>query len=167
MSPKEALPALSFLGDGSDRSAFLSERSHQADPFDADLQLENHFPELAPWGSLLDRLEHDGRLLLRLNETLLEPGGQQRFDFAASEDLTAIGLPVRSLPPSVEHIFDAALEAEDAGRLEQAGLITEFTRQLADHLRRTAREPDLVPTTDDLNAVVDFCLQPRDVQRAK
>ena len=57
MSPKEALPALSFLGDGSDRSAFLSERSHQADPFDADLQLENHFPELAPWGSLLDRLE--------------------------------------------------------------------------------------------------------------
>src|SRR5262245_54073631 len=56
MSSTEALPTVSLVS-GSDRSVFSPECSHQPNIYDADLQHEYHFPELAPWGPLLDRLE--------------------------------------------------------------------------------------------------------------
>jgi choline-sulfatase len=50
-----------------------------------------------------------------------------------------------------------------AGRPEHARLVAELTERLADHLRRTARQPELVPRGGDLHAVLEHCLQPRDV----
>jgi hypothetical protein len=35
---------------------------------------------------------------------------------------------------------------------------------LAEHMKSTARQPELVPRTDDVHAVLDFCLRPRDVR---
>ena len=40
-------------------------------------------------------------------------------------------------------------------------------KQLADHLRETAREPALVPQTDDPLKVLDYCVQPHDKRPAK
>ncbi len=51
-----------------------------------------------------------------------------------------------------------------AGRPEYAEVVAELTRLLAEHLRRTAREPDLVPRRGGVHAVLEFCLQPRDVK---
>jgi hypothetical protein len=47
---------------------------------------------------------------------------------------------------------------------EQAPLIADFTAQLAEHMRRTARQPALVPKGGGVHAVLEFCLQPRDVK---
>ena len=50
-----------------------------------------------------------------------------------------------------------------AARPEHVRRVAEFTVQLAEHLKRTARQPELIPKTDDVNAVLAFCLQPRDL----
>jgi hypothetical protein len=42
-------------------------------------------------------------------------------------------------------------------------LVEELTAKLAEHMRRTARRPELVPTGEDVHAVLEHCLQPRDV----
>lgn len=51
-----------------------------------------------------------------------------------------------------------------AGKQEHAKLVAELTRQLAEHLRLTARQPELLPRTDDVHALLEHCLQPRDVE---
>jgi choline-sulfatase len=50
-----------------------------------------------------------------------------------------------------------------AKRPEYAKVVEELTKQLAEHLKRTARQPELLPQTDDVHALLEFCLQPRDV----
>ncbi len=54
-----------------------------------------------------------------------------------------------------------------AKRPEHAKLVEQFTRDLAEHLRRTARQPELIPRTDDVHAILEHCLQPRDVDTLK
>jgi len=51
-----------------------------------------------------------------------------------------------------------------ADRPEQASLVATLTRKLANHLRRTARQPDLLPSTDDVFPFLDEALKPRDVR---
>jgi choline-sulfatase len=51
-----------------------------------------------------------------------------------------------------------------AAKPEHARLVAEFTTQLADHMKRTARQPELVPKDGDVHKVLEFCLQPHDVQ---
>lgn len=51
-----------------------------------------------------------------------------------------------------------------AQKPEHAKLVAEFTQILADHLRRTARQPELLPKTDDVHTFLEFALQPRDVE---
>jgi len=34
-------------------------------------------------------------------------------------------------------------------------------------MKRTARQPELIPKDGDVHAVLEFCLQPRDVQPTK
>jgi choline-sulfatase len=48
-----------------------------------------------------------------------------------------------------------------------AKVVEELTKQLAEHLKRTARQPELLPQTDDIHALLEFCLQPRDVEPLK
>ena len=38
-----------------------------------------------------------------------------------------------------------------------------MTRLLAEHMKRTARQPELLPKTDDVDEVLGHCLKPRDV----
>jgi len=42
--------------------------------------------------------------------------------------------------------------------------VADFTAQLAEHLKHTARQPELIPKEGDVHAVLSFCLQPRDVK---
>ncbi len=74
------------------------------------------------------------------------------------------GLP---LPGRTIRLYDLQADPREltnlAGRPEHAAQIADFTRQLADHLRKTARQPELIPPSDDLSVVLDFCLAPRDV----
>ncbi|HQU42022.1 MAG TPA: sulfatase-like hydrolase/transferase [Pirellulales bacterium] len=85
-------------------------------------------------------------------------GRRQREDgYATSEPLTK----------RVIELFDEQNDPEElhdlAGQEEQAGRIEALLHQLADHLRRTARQPERLPETDDLYAFIDACLAPHDV----
>lgn len=72
----------------------------------------------------------------------------------------------RPLPGRTIRLFDLEHDPDEmmnvAARSENKSLVADFTLKLADHLRRTARQPDRIPETDDPYAVIDFCLRPSD-----
>jgi len=71
------------------------------------------------------------------------------------------------LPGRTIRLFDIPNDPEEmtnlAQRPDHAPLVAELKRKLADHLRRTARRPEHVLQSDDVDAVIDFALVPRDV----
>jgi choline-sulfatase len=81
------------------------------------------------------------------------------------EDGYATGRP---LPGRTVLLFDEANDPDEMTNLvkqpEHAGRVEELTAKLADHMRRTARQPHLVPKGGDVHAVLEHCLQPRDVE---
>jgi choline-sulfatase len=83
----------------------------------------------------------------------------------ARQDGYATGRP---LPGRTVRLYD--LEADPgemtnlAGRAEHARRVADFTAQLAGHMKRTARQPERIPKSGDVHAVLEFCLQPRDVK---
>jgi hypothetical protein len=52
-----------------------------------------------------------------------------------------------------------------AGRGEHAGRVGEMLAIFADHVRRTARDPEVVPRTDDVHLLLEHCLTPGDAWR--
>ncbi len=75
----------------------------------------------------------------------------------------------RPLPGRTIRLYDEENDPEEmtnlASKPEHARLIADFTAQLAAHMKRTARQPELIPKEGDVHAVLDFCLQPRDVKQ--
>jgi choline-sulfatase len=71
------------------------------------------------------------------------------------------------LPGRTIMLFDLKGDPDErinlAARPEHADRVAGFTRQLADHMKATARQPELVPRTDDPHVILEHCLQPRDV----
>ena len=82
----------------------------------------------------------------------------------AREDGYATGQP---LPGQTIQLFDLDKDPEEltnvAKRPENTKLVTQFMVQLAEHLERTARQPELIPKTGGLEEVLEFCLQPHDL----
>jgi choline-sulfatase len=62
-----------------------------------------------------------------------------------------------------DNVNDPGQMTNLARRPESAKVVEELTARLAEHLRRTARQPELLPRTDDVHELLEFCLQPRDV----
>ncbi len=85
-------------------------------------QIERWLPEREAPFSQLALLEHDGRIIVRLNGTLAEPSGQMRFNFDPPGPVTPliIGAAVSPLREDSESLFDQALAAEDAQDLAAA-----------------------------------------------
>jgi hypothetical protein len=42
--------------------------------------------------------------------------------------------------------------------------VKDLTAKLAEHMRKTARRPALLPRTQDIHKLLGYCLQPRDVK---
>jgi choline-sulfatase len=82
----------------------------------------------------------------------------------ARQDGYATGRP---LPGRTVLLYDVEKDPGQttnlAKRPEYAEVVAELTRRLAEHMRRTARQPELLPQ-GDVHAVLEFCLQPRDVK---
>jgi choline-sulfatase len=82
------------------------------------------------------------------------------------EDGYATGKP---LPGRTVLLYDEQNDPDEATNLatrkEHAKLVEELTARLAEHMKRTARQPELVPA-GDVQAVLEHCLQPRDVTAA-
>jgi choline-sulfatase len=80
------------------------------------------------------------------------------------QDGYATGKP---LPGRTIRLYDLKEDPEEmtdlSGRVEQAERVREMTNTLAEHLKRTARQPELLPKTEDVHEVLAHCLQPRDV----
>jgi choline-sulfatase len=70
-------------------------------------------------------------------------------------------------PGRTVQLFDLQSDPDELINLskkpEHARHVEQFTRQLAGHMKRTARQPELLPKSDDPHTILDFCLQPRDV----
>ncbi len=77
----------------------------------------------------------------------------------------------KPLPGRTVRLYDLENDPDEmtnlAGRPEQAKRVTEMTVLLAEHMKRTARQPELLPKTDDVDRLLEFCLQPRDVTATK
>ena len=80
------------------------------------------------------------------------------------EDGYATGKP---LPGRTVQLYDEANDRDEmtnlAKKAEHAGLVEELTAKLAEHMKRTARQPELIPKDGDVHAVLEHCLRPRDV----
>jgi choline-sulfatase len=80
------------------------------------------------------------------------------------EDGYATGKP---LPGRTVLLFDEQNDPDEMTNLakkpEHAKLVEELTAKLAEHMKRSARQPELVPKDGDVHAVLEHCLQPRDV----
>jgi len=73
------------------------------------------------------------------------------------------GLPLRG--PTIR-LFDLQTDPEElvnlAGKPENSQRVESLLRLLADHFRRTDRQPHLIPRSDDPLVVLDHCVQPRE-----
>ena len=80
------------------------------------------------------------------------------------DDGYATGTP---LPGRVVQLFDLTNDPDEttnlAAKPQHADEVILLTAALADHLKRTAREPKLIPDTTDIHQLLAHCLQPRDV----
>jgi arylsulfatase A-like enzyme len=76
----------------------------------------------------------------------------------------------KPLPGRTIKLFDMDTDPEQmtnlAERPEHAEVVRDLTRRLMEHLRATARQPELIPRTDDVYELLDFLVQPRDVEKA-
>jgi choline-sulfatase len=74
----------------------------------------------------------------------------------------------RPLPGRTIRLFDVERDPYEmtsvAERSENAPFVAEITQKLADHLRRTAREPGTTPQAGDVYSQIDELLKPRDVE---
>lgn len=91
-----------------------------------------------------------------------------KFIYGTGKRLRGDGYATRQpLPGRTVRLFDLDRDPDEltnlAQRPEHARRIEDFTTQLADHLKRTSRQPEIIPQTSDVHAVLEFCLQPRDV----
>jgi choline-sulfatase len=77
----------------------------------------------------------------------------------------------RPLPGRTIRLYDEENDPDEttnlAGKPEHARRVADFTAQLAEHMKRTARQPELLPKEGDVHAVLEFCLRPHDVKAAK
>jgi arylsulfatase A-like enzyme len=74
----------------------------------------------------------------------------------------------RPLPGRTIQLYDEDNDPDEttnlAGKPEQARRVADLIAQLAEHMKRTARQPELIPRDGDVHAVLAFCLPPRDVK---
>lgn len=75
----------------------------------------------------------------------------------------------KPLPGRVVQLFDTEKDPDEttnlANKPEHAGRVSELTAALEKHLTATAREPKLIPKTDDVHQRLSQLLQPRDVTK--
>ncbi len=80
------------------------------------------------------------------------------------EDGYTTGKP---LPGRTVLLYDETNDPDEMTNLakkpDHARLVEELTAKLAEHMKRTARQPELIPKDGDVHAVLEHCLQPRDV----
>jgi arylsulfatase A-like enzyme len=105
------------------------------------------------------------------NEEAMIRTGRWKFIYCtgkrARQDGYATGRP---LPGRTVRLYDLENDPDEmtdlAARPEHARRVADFTARLAEHMKRTARQPELVPGDGDVHAALEFCLQPRDVKPA-
>jgi choline-sulfatase len=85
-------------------------------------------------------------------------GNRQRRDGYATFD------PIRG--PLVQ-LFDLESDPEESidlvDRPDQAHRVRDLLEQLSEHMVRTARDPDLIPRSNDVHEIFKHALPPRDV----
>jgi choline-sulfatase len=77
----------------------------------------------------------------------------------------------RPLPGRTIQLYDEDNDPDEttnlAGKPEHARRVADLIGKLAEHMTRTARQPELIPKDGDVHAVLEYCLQPNDVKPKK
>jgi choline-sulfatase len=77
----------------------------------------------------------------------------------------------RPLPGRTVRLYDMEKDPDEmtnlAGKPAHAARVKALTRLLAEHMKRTARQPELLPRTDDVHVLLAHCLKSRDVKALK
>jgi arylsulfatase A-like enzyme len=77
----------------------------------------------------------------------------------------------KPLPGRTVRLYDVENDPDElvdvADKPENAFRVRDLTSRLAEHLRKTARQPELLPKDGDVHALLEHCLQPRDVEPPK
>jgi choline-sulfatase len=102
------------------------------------------------------------------NEEAMLRTDRWKFIYSTGKRLRRDGYATgKPLPGRTIQLYDLQADPEEMKNLahhpEHAKLIAQFTTKLAEHLKRTARQPELIPRDGDVHTVLEFCLQPRDV----
>jgi len=75
----------------------------------------------------------------------------------------------KPLPGRTVKLFDLDNDPGEFTNLgkkpEHAARVATMTKQLADHMKRTARQPEMLPRSDDVHTILDHCLQPSDAKK--
>jgi len=73
------------------------------------------------------------------------------------------------LPGPTLRLFDTTSDPGEctdlANRPEQKERVARYVSLLVDHLKRTSRQPNLIPKVNDPLTILDYCTQPHDVTR--
>jgi choline-sulfatase len=77
----------------------------------------------------------------------------------------------KPLPGRTVRLYDLENDPDEMKNLaalpENARRVEEMTNQLAEHLKRTARQPELLPGNGDVHALLEYAVQPHDVKPGK
>jgi len=101
------------------------------------------------------------------NEEALVGDAHWRLIYGTGKRLREDGYGTgRPLPGRTIRLYDLDTDPQERRNLAQepaqAERVQQMTGHLVEHLRRTARQPELIPATDDPHALLEFLLQPRD-----
>jgi choline-sulfatase len=73
----------------------------------------------------------------------------------------------KPLPGRTVLLYDVVKDPDEmtnvAAKPENATIVKDLTSRLAEHLKKTARQPELLPKDGDVHKLLEHCLQPRDV----
>ncbi len=77
--------------------------------------------------------------------------------------------PGTPLPGHTLQLFDLQNDPQEMHNLAdekgQQQRVAKYLNILVDHLRKTSRRPELIPKTDDPLEILDYCVQPRDIEK--
>ena len=111
--------------------------------------------------------EHREHLVVEYseNEEAMIRTNRWKLIYTTGNRVREDGYATTAPPARRVRLFDMEADPEERNDVASAHdkTVIQLLQQLAEHMVHTSRLPDAIPDTDDIYALLDHCLQPRDV----